>query len=188
MYNEVLDENLLKQSDSIEIYGGFYISRYEMSMKHGKICSVKNAEPITDISFYEAVTLANSFENTPNVKSHLTYGAEFDATLKWIIESKAKKEEEVIKNSSEWGNYANLCEERKIEKTGSNEAWAVNGIYDLAGNVEEWTQEKFDGYFRVTRGGNYRLDGRYYPACYRGYRVASEKCKCAGFRTVLYIK
>ena len=46
-------------------------------------------------------------------------------------------------------------EQGKPTVTGSNENYAVKNIYDLGGNVAEWTMEAIEvaGYtYRVTRG------------------------------------
>ena len=48
----------------------------------------------------------------------------------------------------------------------------ANNIYDLAGNVYEWTQEASDTYVRASRGGNYPNNGSRDPASDR-YRQQS---------------
>ena len=61
-------------------------------------------------------------------------------------------------------------------------------IYDLAGNVWEWTLEKStttrDPCAR--RGGSYGLDGSSYPASSRGSTSTSGSGDGIGFRPALY--
>lgn len=188
-FHEELEGKILLQAESIEKYGGFYISRYQISMRNGHTYSLAGKEPMTNISFYEAMRLANSFESTKLVKSHLTFGAEFDSILSWLVKSGAKTPNQISEDSSEWGNYADNSDTPKsISLTGSNKRWSANEIFDLAGNVEELTQEKYEDDYVVTRGGNYSLSGRFYPACYRNHRNPAEKNPFVGFRVALYIK
>ena len=55
-----------------------------------------------------------------------------------------------------------------LQNTGASEYWKANNIYDLAGNVYEWTQEKYStGTNRAFRGGSYNVDGGGFPAAHR---------------------
>ena len=188
-FQEEFEGKLALQTESIQKYGGFYISRYEVSMQGNHICSVKGEMPLSCVNFYEAMSLANGFENKKDVKSHLTFGAEYDSVLLWLIHSGAKTPIEVVKNSSGWGNFLNSDgSTKKAKETGSSEKYCTNAIYDLAGNLDEWTQEKYQEHLRVTRSGHFELDGHYYPVCYRNYRNPARGYKYTGFRVVLYIK
>ena len=61
-------------------------------------------------------------------------------------------------------------------------------IYDLAGNVYEWTLEKGTdaGYPCAVRGGNIYVDGSYGPASDRISDSMSGSDGSAGFRPALY--
>ncbi len=76
----------------------------------------------------------------------------------------------------------------------SNEARKKN-LYDVAGNMWEWTEEtSFYGgnsatQYRVLRGGSFANASSTYPVCYRhGNRTVSSTDLNVGFRAVLYIK
>ena len=82
--------------------------------------------------------------------------------------------------------------------TGSSDNTRTNNIYDLAGNMWEWTTEtKIRKYnddnknytFAVLRGGSFLSNGSSYPVVYRyGNNSVSYANVNIGFRTVLYIK
>ena len=80
------------QIDSVRKYGGFYVSRYTMSLNEetGKIQSVKGAKPYIISDAYEYRKIASYFENTKNVKSHLLFGSEYDSILEWFKKNKCK--------------------------------------------------------------------------------------------------
>ncbi len=74
--------------------------------------------------------------------------------------------------------------------TGASKKTEAYHIYDVAGNVWEWTEEVGQGTaYRVIRGGTCLTASGTYPACYRfgGHTVSTGSCDF-GFRTVLYIK
>ena len=189
-FNEVLNGELLEQLESVKKYGGFYISRYNISSSAGKPQSVKGVMPWVNINFYEAKKVASIVEDNEVVKSHLTFGAEYDSVLEWFIKTKVKTLAEIALDSTEWGNYRNTENSpKKVVETGSREEWCTNNIYDIAGNVDEWTQEQNKNSYRVTRGSCYDFYGDRFSAAFRaGYGNPYDEYKDTGFRATLYIK
>jgi len=189
-YHEDLSPELLRQIESVKKYGGFYISRYNISKgSEGKPQSVKGVMPWVNIDFEDAKKMAATFDSKGDVTSHLTYGAEYDSVLAWFIKSKARTFEEIAEDSTNWGNHWNTNNSpRKVVKTGSREEWCTNGIYDFAGNVDEWTQEQNDSSFRVIRGGYYDFFGDCYPVSYRDDGNPCDRYDDSGFRTTLCIR
>lgn len=162
VYHETLTVELNKQIESVMKYGGFYISRYNISRSlDGKPQSIKGVKPLVKINFYNAKKAAAAVEDTELVQSHLMYGAEYDSVLAWFIKSGARTFEQVVTDSSTWGNHRNTTTDpqKRIIETGSREEWCVNNIYDFAGNVYEWTQEEYESSYYVTRGGSYYENG-----------------------------
>ena len=83
--SEPLSPTLLEVIESIEKYGGFYISRYLISKSEkGRPQSIKDSKPWVNVNFYKAENIAKSFESNKSVKSHLTYGEEYDSALSFI--------------------------------------------------------------------------------------------------------
>ena len=82
--------------------------------------------------------------------------------------------------------------------TGSSDNTRTNNIYDLAGNMWEWTTEtktrknnsnSTDYTFAVLRGGSFDYSSSNYPVVYRsGSGAVSSALVNVGFRTVLYIE
>ena len=118
-----------------------------------------------------------------NVKSTLCYGVQWDAVMNFIDSNYVNgRAEGYVKNSENQGNYT-----RNIAKTGDQETYAIKNIYDMAGNVYEWTMEAYSTDGRVDRGGNYRDSGDRYPASYRNYTVPDGSKDDIGFRVTLYL-
>ena len=78
--------------------------------------------------------------------------------------------------------------ERILLTTGASEKFKTKNIYDLAGNVGEWTNEAYSTTFRVGRGGGYGINGTYYPVSYRNNNYPIDCSSGIGFRPALYIK
>ena len=189
-FNEALNGELLEQLESVKKYGGFYISRYNISKSSaGKPQSVKGIRPWGKINFNDAKKIASTIEDNEAVKSHLTFGAEYDSVLEWFIKTEVKTFAEIAEDSTEWGNHCNTENSpKKVVETGSREKWCANNIYDLAGNVDEWTQEQHNSLNRVLRGGDVTYDGDTCPVAYRMIDNPSDQGVDIGFRCTLYIK
>ena len=204
-YNDAFTDEQIRQlnlvKSRVKKYGGFYISRYNISKSsEGKPQSVKGVMPWVNVTWLKAKEIASTIEDNEAVKSHLTYGAEYDSVLEWFIETEVKTLAEIAEDSTEWGNYWNTENSpRKVVETGSREEWCANNIYDFAGNVNELTQERkpIKDYilkyiievFSIIRGGCSYTYGRNYPVAYREhYKAAYDYDSDTGFRAVLYIK
>ena len=189
-FNEALNGELLEQLESVKRYGGFYISRYNISKSlEGRPQSVKGVMPWVNINFDDAKKIASTIEGNEAVKSHLTFGAEYDSVLEWFIKTEVKTLAEIADDSTEWGNHCNTENSpMKVVETGSREKWCANNICDFAGNVDEWTQELNESSSRVIRGGNCDNGGDYYPVACRLYGYPNDYYDNTGFRAALYIK
>jgi formylglycine-generating enzyme required for sulfatase activity len=187
-FNEEMNCELRKQWESVKKYGGFYISRYNISRINGEAKSVKGAMPWTNINWYDAMEAAKAFGDGVSVKSHLPFGAEYDSVLEWFMKSGKRTQKDVADNSTQWGNFFNSRNATKgVAETGMREAWSTNRIYDFAGNVEEWTQERYKSSYPVLRGGYYDRYGYSCPVAYRSYTFPDDAFKQFGFRAALYI-
>lgn len=80
-FHEDMDGELRRQAESVERYGGFYVSRYLVSRgEDGLLYSVKGMEPLTRINFHDALENAKKLGQSPYT-THLLYGAEVDTIL-----------------------------------------------------------------------------------------------------------
>ena len=186
------------QIDSVRKYGGFYVSRYTMSLNEetGKIQSVKGAKPYIISDAHKYKKIASYFENTKNVKSHLLFGSEYDSILEWFKKTNARTRSEIEVDSSGWGFYQDRYfagEElnTNLFLTGFCEDFCTNNIYDFTGGFLQMTQEyhikEESGY--IVRGGYAVKSGEELPASHR--RVYFDHafflfCN-TGFRVALWI-
>ena len=72
--------------------------------------------------------------------------------------------------------------------TGASEEFKIKNIYDLAGNVREWTNEAYSTSWRIARGGDYANKGTDNPASGHGDSNPVYGYDNLGFRPALYIK
>ena len=197
---------------SVEKYGGFYIGRYETgNLSKEQVVVQKGNTDIASQTWYAMYEKCKTLsDNNNNIETGMIWGNQWDRTLMWLMECNAKDEttgkskEEVISDSTSWGNYRNATftytnssgvtatkNENSSTRipTGSTEYTKANNIYDLAGNVFDWTMEAYDTSYRVLRGGNYGNAGTNYPARYRNSSYyPRDSYSYNGCRAVLYIK
>ena len=200
--DDTLPNGITDETADVKKYGGFYIGRYEAGIAEGDTSpSNKTGIPVskqgatvwTNIDYTNSKASAEGMISNEYVQTGLITGKSWDTTCHWIEGSlKSINELASLKDSRYYGNYENSLapakENSRTKRTaGFNENWKVKNIYDLAGNVWEWTSEACSSYF-IRRGGNFRNDGSGYPVSYRSDDGASDTNDALGFRPRLYIK
>ena len=198
----------LKQKMLKSVYenGGFWIGRYEAGIETNRTSKAEEitAEPLskqgtaenpvypyTYVTCSQAQTLVSKLSTGKNYTSSLMFGIQWDLVLKHIEVKEVAKgtalatiQSALRSNSSRWGNYASSG----VILTGSNETYKKMNIYDLAGNVWEWTLE----YTSITynpcayRGGGYNSYGSNVPASYRNSLNTTYSIGYSGFRLSLF--
>ena len=118
-------------------------------------------------------------------KSTLVYGVQWDAVMRWIRKDDTLSQ--YLKDSTGKGNYQDEDSTNNPAKTGSNPAYQIKNIYDMAGNVREWTMEAYFTGDRVNRGGFYTVTGSGSPVTYRDYNLPINSDNSLGFRVALYV-
>ena len=182
-YNEEFD-------DSIRNYKGFYIARYEAGKEsqNGKNKAVSKAGvlPWTQIVWDEARKASQEMYDENNCfQTDLVNSYAWDTVCNWLRETGTN-----IDDSVQYGNYQNSPNGlRRVVETASNERWQTNNIYDMAGNVWEYTTEESGEHekYHVGRGGGHWNDGDKYPISSRAETSDGSNLDI-GFRVVLYLK
>ena len=206
------------EKTSIETNKGYYIGRYEAGDKEStdankfRISGASTSNTITIkakqapynyIKYTDAKALAEGFKTQQNYSSSVTTklvsSYAWDTAIAFI-----QKTNSDYGNSSEEGNYRDTTftytdikgtdQIKEKEENGqgrlipTGQTTAVNNIYDMGGNVWEWTTEPFSNtnYPYTRRGGGCDDGFAYCPAGYRnGFsdRVFSDN----GFRLTLFL-
>ena len=185
----------------------------------GSISSKAGDIPYYHCDYYTANALARTLKNTDYVKTGLVTGTQWDAMIKFI-EKKGNTDvtntpwgnyntaTSGVTYTAGNGRYAPIDSSNGnmnsgfvvadgnyhygIRTTGSTDGTRKQNLYDVAGNLWEWTQEAVFGVDTntrfVLRGGSFRYTPSSYPACFRNSDYAIGTCTAYGFRPVLYIK
>ena len=192
---------------SVTKYSGFYVGRYEAGVEGTRTSGIADAVVIKQgKNVYNYIGWSNSDDMTvqtggavqkskefegekgySSVTSTLIYGVQWDAIMQWIdpaYRTGSCESNSFVRDSSGKGWYGQSAP----TTTGSNASYAVKNMYDLGGNVAEWTMEAGGTSDRVFRGGGYSSSGLEYPASSRYVGYPSLSHAYYGFRLVLYLK
>ena len=191
-----IEESFYEMIESVATYGGFYIGRYETgNLSKNEPVVVKMNTDIHSVKWYNMYKRSKRVSGlNENVETNMIWGIQFDETLKWLIDTENKTYEEIAKDSTSWGNYFNATfkytntsggtstksynADTRIP-TGSTEYTKANNIYDLAGNMWEWTMENyaFQG-GKNCRGGSKARNGQVNPVYFRNYNYLDVASNC----------
>ena len=181
---------------SVGKYGGFYIAKYEAGKKDGneKPLSQSGKNVWDNITRTDAIASSNlMIRSITGIKSTLISGECWDTTLQWIKNTADSTYDE---DSTGKGYYSIAKNDgtsgMEIERTEPTNTgyYAINNIYDMAGNSREYTTENVDLYgmkFVIGRGGDYSTSGEGgYSAASRHGNPNGPANQYTGFRVVMY--
>lgn len=130
------------------------------------------------------------------VTTSVLYGVQWDAILRFLV-----SEENPVNDSTSWGNYPNATlsysdslgntyqkvqGEARLLQAGSSEQTKAKNIYDIAGNLYEWTMESAGSSVRVVRGGAYLVNIGQLAASRYAYAQNTAN-NSIGFRISFYV-
>ena len=195
-----------KMLNSVATYGGYYIGRYETGDLSQATPVVKRIN--TDIGSQTWYTMWKKARKLTGTSAgvQMIWGIQWDETLKWLIDTGEKTYAEIASDSTSWGNcrnnsftyYTNTSKSTATKATnrgtripsGAYEGANANNVFDLAGNVSDWTLESSGsgvGSSRRLRGGNYN-NGSGGSAAVRGSSDPDFSYDSYGLRCSLFIK
>ena len=204
------------EKTSVEKNKGYYIGRYEAGDKESTeaktlrssgastsntITIKANQAPYNRIQYTDAKALAEGFgtkQNYKNVKTKLVSSYAWDTAIAFIQKTVSN-----YGSSSNQGNYidttftyTDITGASQTKENGdktlipTGQTTGVCNIYDMGGNVYEWTTESCSYVYSpyANRGGSYVNNFAVYPAGYRTYPIAGLTADDSiGFRATLFL-
>ena len=166
---------------------GFYMGRYEASeySEGEEVCAATRFRqiPLTNYTYQDAYNAAINAKNVfgyTDCSTTLVNSYAWDTALQWIDQDVTS-----YSSSINYGNYSGT-----IVPTGTTESDVAKNIYDMAGNVREWTTEVFKDkkaqgttISRVIRGGSAVIERT--AKSHIGY-PESKSDPYWGFRVIIY--
>ena len=162
--------------------------------KHGAVKVARSMYPnVNKLIEYQ---LPTNLSNDTGVISTLCYGIQWDLTMDFISDvDNPYTNTKFIEDSTNMGYFANTSH-NQIQLTGTDidekASNSIKNIYDLAGNVNEWTMEAYKNRYRIYRGGMYEMGNVKPSASMRSYATPDgyegyEDNRFVGFRVTLYL-
>lgn len=197
--NEEISKEIVAQinaeKESIKKYGGYYIGRYEVG-KDNKTAVIKaEQEPYVNIKWSKAYELAKGIGGGEGATTYLCSSYSWDTAINFIQNTTGKNyATSIIGFNGNWKSQEVKDSSGKVikpvntaQKLNTGLTTALCNIYDMGGNVGEFTTELNPGTSEtvVLRGGSYNNNR---PAGYRWDDISGGAYSVYGFRATLFLK
>ena len=193
--NEIVTQ-VKAEKDSVRRNGGYYIGRYEVGDENGTSVIKADQTPMASIMWSTAYSKAKGIGGGPGATTYLCSSYAWDTAINFIQNNgfpnyaKAREDsynenwiDKNVKDSK--GNIIKAA--NKAERLSTGKTTPKCNIYDMGGNVSEFTTEVMPSTSEplVLRGGHY-----YYgtPAGRRGDYGTSDAYSTHGLRATLFLK
>ena len=177
-----LEKEFNDMIDSVIKYGGFYIGRYETgNLSQAEAVVVRGNTDIANQTWYTMYNKSKGIAANSNVTTTMIWGCQWDAVMRWMYNSGDSAKKTYTYDGTGKGNFKSY-----IIPSGSNASYAVNNIYDMAGNIWDRTMEMCTITSKVSRGGCNNYVGANYPASDRS-TAGTTSTESYGSRIALYI-
>lgn len=160
--------------------------------ENGAVKVARSMYPNTDR--LKTYNLPDELTNDTGVISTLCYGVQWDLTMEFLSDvDNSYTKTKYIEDSSSMGwfgtNSKSTLQHTGTNLNGNNDN-CVNNIFDLAGNIHEWTMESYKDNFRIYRGGMYEMGNKDISASTRGHCIPDGfgNYMYVGFRVAIYLK
>lgn len=211
-YESGIEKNILQQMYSLdENYEEITVDERNNTIAY-KPVSKENMQIWNFIEYSNAKKVAENMYHNEDVRSGLMTGRQFDTIMRWAISNGYN-----LENATTWGNFLDTHSEnyrysyasylRKhsqdwklkgygnkdknniiFTSSGGLEIAKMNEIYDIAGNVFEFTTDLYEGEISLVRGGCAAYSGKKdstHPVI--ATSMGDSLHYVIGFRVVLYI-
>lgn len=197
--NEEISKEIVAQinaeKESIKKYGGYYIGRYEVG-KDNKTAVIKaEQEPYVNIKWSKAYELAKGIGGGEGATTYLCSSYSWDTAINFIQNTTGKNyATSIIGFNGNWKSQEVKDSSGKVikpvntvQRLNTGLTTALCNIYDMGGNVGEFTTELNPGTSEtvVLRGG---LNHSNIPAGYRWDTISGTASSNCGFRATLFLK
>ena len=203
---ELLQQEYNKMVDRVKTNKGFWVGRYETSNMDSsnlndttqQINVVKGTTTgITSVNWYRMYAQQKNYSklvlgSATTTTSSMIWGSQWDQIMIWMkgIKNTSQNSFYVV-NSVGMGNYGTISGVDDGYSDTSNPAatgcFEVKNVYDLAGNLLDWSLEALNSNMRVFRGGYYDdTDSSYARADDRGNNSPYVTYNLPGSRATLY--
>ena len=197
-YNEMVKK--------VEEKGGFWVGRYETSSMSNsttenyiasnriqvssKRDTTNGINSVTWYRMYAQQKIYSELALESKTTSSMIWGSQYDQIMIWMKEEKSSDQapsigKYYVTNGAGKGNYGTISGVKNdvysgVAPTGSQDPYSTKNIFDLAGNVNEWSLEADGNGCRVYRGNSYALtDANYATDAY----YARPDCRTSYYPT-----
>ena len=182
-FDSALQSQYNEMVKKVEEKGGFWVGRYETSSMSNsttenyiasnriQVSSKRNTtNGIGDVTWYRMYAQQKIYSELAlenKTTSSMIWGSQWDQIMIWMKEEKSSDQapsrgKYYVTNGAGKGNYWTISGVKNdvysgVAPTGSQDPYSTKNIFDLAGNVCEWSLEAPNTGHRVRRGGGYNV-------------------------------